>query len=136
MIRAGLFVLLLGTAATVAVPGAWARNTSTMSGGQSMGNAHIVARSALAHRHHRFEVRLHHRFAHADRPRMLPGFSGAWGPYADDAAAGGDESPPEVVDTSDPTLPRAVVIRQPHATVETTADGVSIVRGPGSHHLD
>jgi hypothetical protein len=138
MIRAGLFVLLLGTAATVAAPGAWARSNSTMSGGQSMGNAHIVARPVFSHRHHRIDARLHHRFAHIDGRRVLPGFAGAGGDYDGyDATNLGAGSPPEAVEAGDPMPARAaIVVREPRATVETTADGVSVVRGPGSHHLD
>lgn len=118
--------LLVGTALTVAAPAA--ANTMTQQSPVPVArNGHV---HLPFHRHHFFH-------SHPDvspfafgAPLVFPG-----GYYGSDIGPG---TPPVIMLSEPPAMaappPQLPAVEQ-RPSVETTAEGVVIVRGPGSHHL-
>jgi|SRR5690348_2093022 len=126
--RPWIFLLLLGAGLTAAIAAPAAANTTTpRSPGVGFHDSHMRApfhRNHFFHRHPGFGPFVF------GAPLVLPG-----GYYGSDIGPGTPPvimlSVPPAVAAAPPQLP--AVEQRP--SVETTAAGVVIVRGPGSHHI-
>jgi hypothetical protein len=144
MIQAGRFFFILGAALALAAPGATARGSDAASVGHGPGHAHCHCH-AHAHAHivpHPFliprelvDARFLHRFDRFDHRRNRGGFVPGWGPYGGNDL--GDTPPQETAEAGAPLpLPFPMPAAEPRVSVETTPEGVAVVRGPGSHHVE
>lgn len=123
--RPWISLLLLGAGLTAASAAPATANTTTpQSPGVVSPNSHI---RAPFHRNHFF--RRHPGFGPFafGAPLVFPG-----GYYGSDIGPG---TPPVIMLSEPPAPPPQLPAVEQRPSVETTAEGVVIVRGPGSHHI-
>lgn len=137
--RRWLFLLLLGPGlCTVTAPPAAANNMSTH--GQVIATAPPMAHTQVPPGHHRNFARSFDPFSPFGFVQPVSVFPGGVldGIAGADALAPAGNGAPMMIVTSDPPIPRratrSAVDERP--SVETTPEGVVIVRGPGSRHLE
>lgn len=123
--RPWISLLLLGAGLTVAIATPAAANTTTpRPPGVAFHDSHMRApfhRNHFFHRHPGFGPFVF------GAPLVFPG-----GYYGSDIGPG---TPPVIMLSETPAAPPPLPAVEQRPSVETTPEGVVIVRGPGSHHL-